>query len=121
DQRPYGGVEVVADILDGLPLEGDSMDYAVSIHALQEVPYPRLVPVLRELWRVLKPGGVLRLVLPDLDKGVQAYLRRDRDYFLIPDEEAKSIGAKFIVHLLWYRSEERRVGKEGRTRQLIAQ
>jgi len=40
------------------------------------------VPVLAELRRVLKPGGVLRLVLPDLLKGVDAYRRGDRDYFL---------------------------------------
>jgi predicted SAM-dependent methyltransferase len=66
------------------------------------VPYPDLVPVLQELHRVLKPKGVLRLSLPDLDKGIQAYLRNDQDYFLIPDEEIKSIGGKLIVQSIWY-------------------
>ncbi len=74
----------------------------VSIHALPEVPYPDLVPVLKELQRVLKPGGVLRLGLPDLDSTIQAYLGKDRSYFQIPDEEARSLGAKFVVHLIWY-------------------
>src|SRR3712207_401343 len=78
------------------------MDYVVSIHALPEVPYPDQVPVLRELRRVLKPDGVLRLGLPDLDRTIQAYLREDRTYFQVPDEEARSLGAKFIVHLIWY-------------------
>ena len=46
----------------------DSIDYITSIHALPELPYPDLVPALTELRRVLKPGGVLRLALPDLER-----------------------------------------------------
>src|SRR3712207_4969285 len=38
----------------------------------------------------------------DLDKGIRAYQRHDLDYFLVPDEEARSIGGKFIVQMLWY-------------------
>ena len=97
-----GNTMLSCDIRNGLPLETGSIDYAVGIHALPEVPYPELVPVLSELRRVLKPDGVLRLSLPDLDKGIAAYQRKDRDYFLIPDEEVKSIGAKLIVQLIWY-------------------
>lgn len=102
DIKEGPGIDLVCSILEGLPLASDSLDYAVSIHALPEMTYPTLVPVLRELRRVLKPGGVLRLALPDLDKGIVAYQRGDRDYFLIPDEDAKSIGAKFITQMLWY-------------------
>ena len=39
------GVDVVCDVRDGLPLESDSIDYAVSVHALQEVLYPDLISV----------------------------------------------------------------------------
>ena len=103
DIKDEPGVNLVCNILEGgLPLEDGSIDYAVSIHALPEMPYPNLLPVLQELRRVLKPGGVLRLALPDIDKGIAAYQRGDRDYFLIPDEDAKSPGAKFITQMLWY-------------------
>jgi predicted SAM-dependent methyltransferase len=102
DRRPCAGVDVVGDILAGLPLAEDSIDYAVSVHALQEISYRDLVPALRELRRLLRPGGVLRLVLPDLDKGIRSYLEKAKDRFMIPDEEAKSLGGKFIVHMLWY-------------------
>lgn len=102
DRKEGPGIDISCEIRDGLPLEDDSMDYIVSIHALPEVPYPDLVPVLQELRRVLKPGGVLRLGLPDLDKGIQAYLNNDHDYFMIPDDEAKRIGTKFIVQMIWY-------------------
>ncbi len=102
DQKEGPGVDISCDIRDGLPLETDSIDYAVSIHALPEIPYPELVPALVELRRVLKPGGVLRLSLPDLDKAIAAYQRGDRSYFLIPDEEVSSMGGKMIVQLTWY-------------------
>ena len=102
DIKEGDGINLVADISKGLPVESDSLDYAVSIHSLPEIPYPDLVPTLAELRRVLKPGGVLRVSLPDLDRGIAAYQRGDRDYFLIPDDEVKSVGAKFIVQMLWY-------------------
>ena len=102
DIKAGPGVHLVADIRDGLPLESDSIDYAVSIHALQEFSYPEIVPVLQELRRMLKPDGVLRMGLPDLIKGIAAYQAYNRRYFLIPDEEVKSIGAKLVVQLVWY-------------------
>jgi len=102
DRKEGAGIDLTCDIADGLPLQAGSMDYVVSVHALPEVPYDRLVPVLRELRRVIKPGGVLRLCLPDLLKGVRAYERGDRDYFLVPDADAKSLGAKLVTQLIWY-------------------
>jgi SAM-dependent methyltransferase len=96
------GIDIACDIRDGLPIEDDSVDYAVSIHALPEVPYYDLIPVLTELRRVLKPNGVLRLVLPDLERGIDAYRRGDRDYFLVPDHEWDHIGSKLAVQLVWY-------------------
>jgi predicted SAM-dependent methyltransferase len=96
------GVDVSGDIRTGLSLPADHFDYAVSIHALQEIPYRELVPVLRELRRVLKPGGVLRLGLPDLDRAIEAYVRRDSGYFLIPDDEVVSLAGKLSVQMTWY-------------------
>jgi predicted SAM-dependent methyltransferase len=102
DILEHPDIQVVCDIRDGLPLENDSIDYIVSIHALPELPYPDLVPALRELRRVLKPGGALRLALPDLDRAIAAYRNGERDYFLIPDDEVRSIAGKLIVQIIWY-------------------
>lgn len=102
DVKQGPGIQHACDIKNGLPLPDENIDYAVSIHALQEISYADLVPVLTELRRVLKAGGVLRLGLPDLERAMDAYRAGDADYFLIPDEDAKTMGAKLVLQLIWY-------------------
>jgi len=103
DLEPAPGVDVVADIRAGLPLPDNAFDCVVSIHALPELPYSDLDHALQELRRVLRPGGVLRLGLPDLQRALDAYLNKDIDYFfLIPDEVVKTLSGKMIVQLTWY-------------------
>ena len=102
DVKEASEVDLVADIREGLPLATDSLDYVVSVHALPELPYPDLVPALCELRRVLKPGGVLRLVLPDLDRAIIAYQKGDNGYFKVDPGEVQSLGGQLIVQMLWY-------------------
>jgi hypothetical protein len=102
DIKDEPGIDLVADIREGLPLESDSIDCAVGIHVLPEFSYPELVPVLEELRRVLKPGATLRLALPDLRRGIDAYLCADEDYFKVGKDEVESLGGRFIVQMLWY-------------------
>ncbi len=90
------------DIRHGLALPDGAVDYAVSLHALAEIPYREVVPVLRELRRVLAPGGVLRLIVPDLLLLHEAYRRGDTAVFEVPDEEAVRPGAKLVAQLVWY-------------------
>jgi len=102
DIKQAPGIDLVADIRKGLPLASDSLDYAVSIHALPELSLSEQLPALQELARVLRPGGVLRLALPDLAKGIDAYLSGDEEYFMVDEEAAASPGGRFIMHMLWY-------------------
>lgn len=104
DVQPGDGIDVVADIRDGLPLASEFFDYIVTIHALQDLTYFDVLPALRELHRVLKVGGVLRMAVPDLDRAIDAYLRRDIRYFYVPDVDAVTPGAKLITQLTWYGS-----------------
>ncbi len=94
--------DVPHDIRHGLPLADGAVDYAVSIHALAEIPYREVVDVLRELRRVLAPGGVLRLALPDLELLHDAYRRGDADVFEVPDADASRPGSKLVTQLVWY-------------------
>jgi SAM-dependent methyltransferase len=104
DRLAACGVDLCCDIREGLPVADSLFDYAVGIHALQDVPYLDVRPVLAELRRVLAPGGVLRLALPDFEKSIDAWRRGDAAYFYIPDGEVTSIGGKLIVQAIWYGS-----------------
>ena len=102
DAKQGPGIDISCDIRDGFPLPDDTFDYIVAIHALPEIPYDNLRTTLQELRRVLKPGGTLRVALPDLDKGIDAYRRADRDYFLVPDDAVERLGSKFAVQMVWF-------------------
>lgn len=104
DLQPYDGVELCGDIRDGLALADRHLDYAVAIHVLQDLPWGDIPGALAELRRVLKPGGVLRLGLPDLDRAIDAYRRGDAAYFYVPDRDARAIGAKLVTQIVWYGS-----------------
>ena len=104
DMHQLPGVDLCCDIRAGLPLATDSIDYAVAHHALQDLAWPDLVPALRQLHRVLRPDGVLRLGLPDLERAIDAYRRGDHAYFHVPDEDARSLGGKLITQIVWYGS-----------------
>jgi predicted SAM-dependent methyltransferase len=99
DRAAGPGVDPVADIRDGLPIESGTIDYAVGVHSLQKLAFPELVPALVELLRVLRPGGTLRLVVPDLDAGIRAYTERD-DGFLVGPDQIRSRGGRFIARML---------------------
>ena len=102
DLKDDPSIEIAADIRDGLPVDDETFAYVVSIHALPMISYTDLVPALRELRRVLREGGVLRLCLPDLDKGLAALAEGRADHFAVPDDEVTTPSGKFIVHMLWY-------------------
>lgn len=102
DLKSDPGIDLTADIRDGLPLDDATFDYVVSVHALPMISLPDLPVVLGELRRVLRPGGTLRLCLPDLDLAIAAYTRGDRGYFHVPDEDESTLSGKLITQLLWY-------------------
>lgn len=104
DRLPGPGVDLCGDIREGLALADGAIDYAVAIHVLQDLPWPDIPVALSELKRVIRPGGVLRLGLPDLDRAITAYQRGDAAYFYVPDEHAVSIGAKLVTQIIWYGS-----------------
>jgi predicted SAM-dependent methyltransferase len=104
DRVAAPGVALCCDIRDGLPLPDACMQYAVAMHALQDVPWYELRRAASELRRVLREDGVLRVGVPDLDRAIDAYRRGDAAYFYVPDHDAVAIGAKLVTQIVWYGS-----------------
>jgi len=95
---------VRGDVRAGLPLADASVDGIAAIHLIQDLAWPQIAPALAEMRRVLKPGGVLRLAVPDLDRAIRAYRSGDDAYWYVPDEHARSAGAKLVTQIAWYGS-----------------
>jgi FkbM family methyltransferase len=69
------------DSTDPFPLADGCFEWAYSEHFIEHVPMRGAVSWLREMRRLLKPGGVLRLSTPDLRRYVEGYLDREGDFF----------------------------------------
>ena len=66
------GAEIVeADLAGPLPLADGVADVVTAVHVLHELLYP--VPLVDEMWRILRPGGVL-LVYDWVKFPLEAYL-----------------------------------------------
>ena len=56
-----------------------SFDVVFSSHMLEHVPHFRISAVLRDINRVLRPGGTLRLLCPDLAKVARIFVEGDQE------------------------------------------
>lgn len=52
---------------DSLPYSDSSVDEVFSSHLLEHITHGQTIKVLSEWFRVLRPGGTLQLVVPDLE------------------------------------------------------
>jgi predicted SAM-dependent methyltransferase len=74
------GLNLCWDLRRGLPLESGSVEGVVTEHTLEHFTWREATGVfLPECFRVLKPGGVVRIAVPDAERAVDLYLTaRDR-------------------------------------------
>jgi predicted SAM-dependent methyltransferase len=63
------------DVCAGLPFADDSFDVVYHSHLLEHLQHHVVPGFVRECRRVLRPGGVLRLAVPDLEQICRLYLR----------------------------------------------
>jgi predicted SAM-dependent methyltransferase len=68
------GADVYWDLRRGLPFKEASFERVYSSHVLEHFSYRDMQNLLREVLRVLKPGGVFSICVPDASIYVQAYL-----------------------------------------------
>ncbi|HKQ45303.1 MAG TPA: class I SAM-dependent methyltransferase [Rhizomicrobium sp.] len=64
-----------------LNFPAESFDLVFSSHMLEHIPHFKIDAVLKECNRVLKTGGMIRLVCPNLETFARAYVARDAETF----------------------------------------
>ena len=85
----------VHDLRKGLPFADNSVDFIYFGQVIEHLnPLYEVPPFLASCWRVLKPGGLIRISTPDLDILLASYLSGDMMEFAIeqpqPYRDAKS-------------------------------
>lgn len=63
----------IHDLTNPLPFADQSVGFVYSSHALEHLDREHAQALLREVWRVLSPAGIFRLVVPDLEWGIRRY------------------------------------------------
>lgn len=66
---------IVHDVRRGLPFPDSEFEACYSSHMLEHVTRSQARIIVDEIFRVLKPNGIVRLVVPDLEQIVRHYLR----------------------------------------------
>lgn len=67
DIKAYDDVDIIADLNDGIPLDDNSCDEIRAYDALEHIDNKNRDMLMREIYRVLKPGGVLDSKTPSTD------------------------------------------------------
>lgn len=64
------------DICRPLPFDTDTFDVVYHAHVLEHLACDQAVGFMRECFRVCRPGGMIRVVVPDLERIVRSYLEQ---------------------------------------------
>lgn len=71
------------DLRKILPFNENSVDYIYSEHFFEHINYYDYTAIncLRDYYRILKKGGKIRIVIPNMENSFIAYVNRDYEYF----------------------------------------
>jgi len=81
--NPNGVVDTVLlnfDLTNGIPASDNSLEVVYHSHMLEHLTNNEGIEFLRECNRVLQPGAIMRLLVPDLESFSKKYVEGD-DYF----------------------------------------
>lgn len=88
------------------PFEDASVDFYYSAHTLEHIPQENCANLLEEVYRTLKPGGAIRLCMPDYDQirlaadtGDEAYFRKQLSRGMTFEQAVvEQIATECLVH-----------------------
>lgn len=93
DYVPAGAGVRKANLLAKLPIPDETIDAIYCSHFFEHIPLGKIQSFLLECLRILKSGGTIRLVLPDLEEISREYLvQRERG----DDQKANFVVAEMI-------------------------
>lgn len=87
------------NFLDGIPLPDNAYDLVYHSHVLEHLPKESGPAFIKECFRVLKKGGIIRVVVPDLEQVMREYIR-NLEGALTGDKEAESRYEWIVIEMM---------------------
>ena len=72
---------LIAGDAENMDIPSSSCDVVFCSHMFEHIPHVKLPRVIAEINRILRPGGILRILTPDLEKITKAYVSKDSAFF----------------------------------------
>jgi predicted SAM-dependent methyltransferase len=72
-------IDIICDITENIPLPDDSMEIIFSRDTLEHLTWYELINHLIECNRILKEGSIIRMTLPNMDKIIERYQKKDEN------------------------------------------
>ena len=88
-------IDLWANLEHGLPFRDDSVERLYSFHVIEHLPDTFLPILFREMYRVLTPGGAIRVGGPNIDSACQKLLQNDSKWFSDFPDPRLSVGGRF--------------------------
>jgi predicted SAM-dependent methyltransferase len=110
DIRPQGSGVIAHDLTKGVPMADDTCDVVYHSNLLEHLRPLDARGLMNECFRVLKPGGILRVAVPDLEQICRMYLTK-LESALTGDPAASVDYEWMVIELLDQMVRERSGGK----------
>lgn len=103
------------DLAYSIPLDSNSADFVYSSHFLEHLFRNDAENLLRESYRVLKPGGTVRIVVPDLEYALTLYDAGKKEamlsqYFFVEDDDSYYARHKYMYDFAMLESALQKAG-----------
>ena len=92
-------VDLWLDLRNGLPFADDAVGAIYTFHTLEHFYPDEVHALLGECRRVLEPGGVIRIAVPNLRTSVEMYVRRRLDWFSAWPRPSETLGGRLSNYL----------------------
>jgi predicted SAM-dependent methyltransferase len=79
DVYPRSSKCVFLDATQPFPLKDNTFDYIFSEHMIENISYEEGLSMLKECFRILKPGGKIRITTPNLDTFIGLFSCENND------------------------------------------
>lgn len=87
-----------------LPFENNSVDFLYTSHFVEHLKRYEAVDFLKDCFRILKPGGVLRICVPDMEEISKKYLSKDISFFLKLEDQSDGKNSSLSIADLFVKS-----------------